>query len=498
MDIYSEKYIDFTPKLDENWKNLNYENLEYYLRGFGCPLNLVNTKIVEKNINNFKEIYTKYNLNGDIFFAQKCSKSNSILRRVLLENIGVDCASKKELELALSKGFTKNKIEATGPKNDEFLELLLRNEILINIDSIDEVNNILNVKKKYNLPKANILVRLSNFSKESTNSEFHISNKSSKFGISIKYIDEFLKSIKKLEEEKELVLKGFSFHLDTISLEEKLEAIEKTLEVFEKAYNLELNPDILNIGGGFKISYIEDIQKANNSIVNIKKSLLQELPQLTYNNTSFGVRVENNTILGNFNIGNGFETVTGPNNLISILESKLENFNNQKVYEILNDNLIKLYIEPGKALLDQAGVTLSKVNFVKNIDDNERIIGMDMKNHDILISNQDIFIDPIHFTKKEDNNNLKENKNSENNKNKENNKKYFGYYMGGNLCMENDIIYRYKLFLENKVKKNDIFMFANTAGYFMDFNRSDVLKQKIARTIVLEDEKIYLDEEYLG
>ena len=51
--------------------------------------------------------------------------------------------------------------------------------------------------------------------------------------------------------------------------------------------------------------------------------------------------------------------------------------------------------------------------------------------------------------------------------------------------MENDFIYRHKVYLEKEVKKGDIIVFHNTAGYFMDFSRSDMLRQNISKTIVL-------------
>ncbi len=49
--------------------------------------------------------------------------------------------------------------------------------------------------------------------------------------------------------------------------------------------------------------------------------------------------------------------------------------------------------------------------------------------------------------------------------------------------MENDIIFKKKIFTD-KIPQREISSFCNTAGYFMDFEQSHTIKQKIATVVV--------------
>ena len=161
-------------------------------------------------------------------------------------------------------------MEATGPKNEEFLELAIRHGVLINVDNEEELDQIIKIKNKFNISKVNILLRLNDFKSKTQN----IINKNSKFGIPLKDIEKTLKMLASKELKNNIKLKGFSFHLDTVSIQEKIIAIENILEVFSIAYEYELDPEVIDLGGGYKSKLISDNEKWSKSISNIKKSLL--------------------------------------------------------------------------------------------------------------------------------------------------------------------------------------------------------------------------------
>ena len=62
------------------------------------------------------------------------------------------------------------------------------------------------------------------------------------------------------------------------------------------------------------------------------------------------------------------------------------------------------------------------------------------------------------------------------------------------------MIFKRKIFTEKIPQSGDLVVFVNTAGYFMDFEQSHTIKQKIATKIIVtfENEKInlYMDEHY--
>ncbi len=469
----------FTAKLNQETKNIieNREQLKELTNCYGSPLNILFPNVMDKNISNFKETLKKHHLSGKIYYAHKCNKSNSFLKQVLQNQINVDVASLEELKSALSNGFTGDKIEATGPKNDDFIILGIRHNIIFNVDNLEEIKKINYFKEKIQTKnKIRILLRLNGFKSEETK----IINRNSRFGTPKSQVNKLIKYVQ--ENDKSLEIIGISFHLDTVNTKEKILAIENCIEIFEEMFEKGLNPYVLDIGGGFKVNYIESQEEWDNSISELKEAILSGNNDLTWNNTSFGLRAEKGVLKGILNIHNYYNEVFGSKLLDEILSSKLSKFQHREVGEILSENMIELYIEPGCSLLDGAGINIAKVNFVKENENGDYLVGLDMKRSDLLIGEQEMFVDPILISDSKEESTGK------------------GVFFIGNLCMENDIIFKRKIFTDKIPQSGDLVVFANTAGYFMDFEQSHTIKQKIATKVVaiFENGKtiFYMDENY--
>ena len=469
----------FTPKLNQETRDIieNKEKLKELANCYGSPLNILFPNVMDKNISNFKETLKKHHLSGKIYYAHKCNKSNSFLKQALQNQINVDVASLEELKSALSNGFTGDRIEATGPKNDEFIILGIRHNIVFNVDNLEEIKKINYFKEKIQTKnKIRILLRLNGFKSEETK----IINRSSRFGTPKSQVNKLTEYVQ--ENDKNLEIIGISFHLDTVNVKEKILAIENCIEIFEEMFEQGLNPYVLDIGGGFKVNYIESKEEWNESISELKESILSGKNDLTWNNTSFGLRAEKGVLKGILNIHDYYNEITGNKLLDEILSSRLTKFQNREIGEILSENMIELYIEPGCSLLDGAGINIAKVNFVKENENGDYLVGLDMKRSDLLIGEQEMFVDPILISDSKEESNGK------------------GVFFIGNLCMENDIIFKRKIFTEKIPQSGDLVVFVNTAGYFMDFEQSHTIKQQIATKIIVtfENEKInlYMDEHY--
>ena len=469
----------FTPKLNQESRNIieNREQLKELVNCYGSPLNILFPNVMNKNISDFKEILKKHNLSGKIFYAHKCNKSNSFLKQALQNHINVDVASLDELKSALSNGFTGDRIEATGPKNDDFIILGIRHNIVFNVDNLEEIKKINYFKEKIQTKnKIRILLRLNGFKSEETK----IINRSSRFGTPKNQVNKLIKYVQ--ENDKSLEIIGISFHLDTVNVKEKILAIENCIEIFEEMFEQGLNPYVLDIGGGFKVNYIESKEEWNESISELKESILSGKNDLTWNNTSFGLRAEKGVLRGILNIHDYYNEITGNQLLDEILSSRLTKFQNREIGEILSENMIELYIEPGCSLLDGAGINIAKVNFVKENENGDYLVGLDMKRSDLLIGEQEMFVDPILISDSKEESNGK------------------GVFFIGNLCMENDIIFKRKIFTDKIPQSGDLIVFVNTAGYFMDFDQSHTIKQKIATKLVANFENgktiFYMDENY--
>ncbi|ABR47825.1 Orn/DAP/Arg decarboxylase 2 [Alkaliphilus metalliredigens QYMF] len=475
--------IKFTAFLRETIKEFIDEkhSLLNLIDGLGSPLNIIFPEEINQNIEEFKEVFNKHFVSGKVFYAHKTNKSNSIVRQASFEAVNIDVASENELKSALKNGFTGDRIEATGPKNRNFITLGLQHNIIFNIDNLQELDQVMELKKAIdfqNTKKVKILLRFSGFKSES----IKVLSKNSKFGIPASGIYQALEKLSQYRED--IHFWGFSFHVDTIDLKEKVIAIENCIDFFDIARDHDFEPRVLDIGGGFKVSYIEDAKEWNDSISYLKESILGYQEGVTWNNQTFGIQQEKGVLKGTLNIYNYHDNLTGPKYLDALLSTRLPKFENRTIGTILSENMIDLFIEPGKALVNQLGLSAAKVNFIKQSSDDEILIGLDLKRTDVVMGDQELFIDPIiiHRSKVTD---LQEDK---------------GVYFIGNLCLESDLIFKHKIFINQLPANGDIVIFPNTAGYFMDFNATDSIMQPIAKKVAVVKQKSefkwFIDELY--
>jgi diaminopimelate decarboxylase len=447
--------LKFTPRISDTAAQfLNDKKLPFELiRAFNSPLNIIYPQETQSNITKFKAVYAKHKLFGEIFWAHKSNKAGSFATEFAAAGIGIDVASKNELIDALAAGFRGERIEATGPKNSDFIYLGLQHRILFNVDNLDELQLIASLVRNNNAP-ARILLRLSDFSE---------ANRKSRFGISPQQFDKALAIIK--ENVAVFDFLGLAFHLDTIEIREKTTAISETLKLFFKSCDAGFTPKILNIGGGFRVNYLASKQEWNDSISELKDSIVGKIPQLTWGRHSYGAHLENKTLRGGPNIYDFYNETVGADYLDALLAMPLDDFEGRAIGEFLSENMITLYIEPGSSLLAGAGLTMARVEFLKESSENELLVGLDIKKSDIFMG-QELFVDPIILSPNPNTNHSE-------------------FYMLGNLCLENDVLCMRKIFSTSTPQRGDIFVFANTAGYFMDFNATNSIMHNPAQKLAV-------------
>jgi diaminopimelate decarboxylase len=160
-----------------------------------------------------------------------------------------------EMQLGLSNGFEPSSIIYNGNgKTDESIQMAIDSGVLLNVDSLFDLEIILQYARQ--LKKiANVLIRVNPILSDSNVHAYNITaSKTSKFGTSIDELEPIYKLIED-NHDKWIRLFGFHCHLgSTISNTQVIvECIEKMVKLFDNKRFPHLR--FLNIGGGLNIDY---------------------------------------------------------------------------------------------------------------------------------------------------------------------------------------------------------------------------------------------------
>lgn len=449
------------------------------LDGLGSPLNVIFPERIEDTIQRFETVYKERQLQGTIFYTSKPNKSMALKTQAALSRVGLDVSSEGELKTALSCGFHPSRIEATGPKNIDYLSLAAQQDVLINVDNFTELKQL--VEMKNHLPaerKARILVRLDGFN----SGQVKFTEQDSAFAINVKQAPEVIELL--VQNSDFLDFRGFSFHFNAGDYIRRPAAIETCLQLTFECINRGLTPSALDIGGGYRIRYAASQDEWNTYIEELKSSVLGNRPSLSWNDSGLGYRREDGLLKGAPNFMEHYHPNDGHEDFASVIDTPLPSFDGYSAARILSENLFELFIEPGRALLDQCGITIAHVNSAKRSIRGEQLVVLDMNRTNLNSTQLKLMTDPVVLYRQEHRQPAGE-----------------GVMYVGNLCLTHDMIQYHRTFPEFVPETGDAVAFINTAAYQMDFAETNVLQQKIAQKVaVIETEsghfKWFMDELY--
>jgi len=430
---------------------------------FGSPLNIVFPQVLDGNVAGFQDIYKKYRLRGRIYYVTKPCKSLALMAQAKNHEIGIDVSSPASLRQALGQGWNAGRIIANGPKNADYIQTAMQNGVLLAVDNFDELQKIVSLHKTLSLPsRTQISIRLCGF--ESARVSFTPHDNS--FGIHLKHLGPILDYL--LEHKSILDFQGFSFHIAGQNDEQRLVAIENTLMATFESVKRGLSPKGINIGGGFPIMYADSCAQWHAYVEILKQSVLNKTASQTWNNTGLGYRLQNGVLAGGAMFTDHAPVRAKGEALEYLLTATLPAFK-ATFAEVLRDSLLELSIEPGKAMLDQCGITLGRVNFTKESSWGETLVGLDMNRSNIQSMDQKMLTDPIVLYRDP----------SKNRPHRD------GVYYMGNLCLAYDMIQYNKTYPPLLPREGDVVAFANSAAYLMDFVESESLMQPLARKVAV-------------
>lgn len=444
----------------------NRELVFSLLDGFGSPLNVMFPKHILETIDGFEKVYRERQLQGRIFYTSKPNKSVSLKRQASLTNVGLDVSSEGELKTALAAGFDAERIEATGPKNMDYLALGVQQGIIIAVDNLTELQQVVALSKFAPNKRTRVLIRLNGF--ESGPIKFTAQDGILGFPINeAPAVIDYL-----LDHQETLDFQGFSFNFYAGDYNRRPAAIEATLQLTFEAMQRGLTPKALNIGGGYVLRYAADQEEWNAYIEELKASVLGTRPSLSWNNSGLGFRREDGVLKGAPTFLEHYHKTSGHEDLAAIIDSPLASFDGYSTARILSENMLELWVEPGRAMVDQCGITLAHVNLSKRSMMGHQLVALDMNRSNLNSNQLQLMTDPIVLYRDGDRKPADD-----------------GVMYVGNLCLSHDMIQYHKTFPDYVPETGDAVAFINTAAYQMDFSETPVLRQRIAQKVAVVETK---------
>ena len=236
------------------------------------------------------------------FYACKALTNVNVLKYVKDIGCNIDCSSSNEVKLAVHAGFSPERILYTSNNiSFEELEEVASHRVNINIDSI---SNLRKFGKKFG-GSYPVGVRLRPNIMAGGNLKISTGHDASKFGVPLEHIDEVLRVI----EETGIAIRGLHIHTgsDIKDVDVFVKGVELLYNLSEKFPKLEF----LDLGGGFKVKYKPEDHETD----------------------------------------------------VELLGKKLGE--SLHAYEKSSGRKLKLWFEPGKFLVSEAGYFISTVNVIK-------------------------------------------------------------------------------------------------------------------------------------
>ena len=279
-------------------------DLSLISKTFDTPAYVYSKKTLERHIDAYIDSFSS--TNNLVCFAVKSLSNISILKILKDKGCGFDIVSGGELSRVMLAGADPQKIIFSGVgKSKNEIVLGIKNDVLsFNIESSSELYRIEEVAK--DLGKiAPVSIRFNPDVDSGGHDYITTGRKGDKFGISS--IEDILSLSEYISNSESLKIVGVACHIGSqiLGLDSYKAAARKTIELADKLLDLGIELDFLDLGGGLGVPYND-------------------------------------------------ETPPSPSELVACLESEL------------SERKERIIIEPGRSISANAGILLTKVEYIKD------------------------------------------------------------------------------------------------------------------------------------
>ncbi|SMP67125.1 diaminopimelate decarboxylase [Neorhodopirellula lusitana] len=421
----------------------------------GSPLNLISPTSMRANLDEVTQVAEDRGVDFQAFFARKSNKCLAFVDEAIRCDAGLDTASENEIQQCLDRGVTPDRIICTAAvKQEALLRLCLNHSICIAIDNQDELDVIASLAQQTGLT-AVLALRIGGF--------HHRGSKlPTRFGFDVD------RDLELLDELVDLPVRvaGIHFHLDGYDASQRVTGLAEALGWIEHLRDQGHAPTFIDMGGGFPISYLDHEHQWNDFWREHESSLLGQRSPITYRNHPLGRQVLADSVTGKPNVYPYFQSPTRAAWLASILDTEI---NGCSVAKRINDAKVQLRCEPGRSLMDGCGMTVARVEYRKQNSDGDWLIGLSMNRTQCRTTTDDFLVDPIVLP-------IGEGESSP----------MTGYLVGA-YCTESELLSLRQMEFPTGVRRGDLVVFPNTAGYLMHFLESRSHQFPLAKNLVVAD-----------
>jgi diaminopimelate decarboxylase len=294
---------------------------------YQTPLFAYDVNKIRENARAFVQTFKKLGVNYQVAYASKAFSTIAMLQVAKQEGLSLDVVSQGELYTALQADFPVERIHMHGNnKSLEELEMAIENNIgCIVVDNFYEIELIGHLLEKHN-QTMNVLIRVTPGIEAHTHDYILTGQEDSKFGFDLSN-GQAAQALQLLMNKGNINLKGIHCHIGSQIFETTgfTMAVQKLYQALHE-WNQDFGfiPEVLNLGGGFGIKYTDGDE---------------------------------------------------PKPLALYVEALVNEV--QKQASSLDLPVPEIWIEPGRAIVGDAGITLYTVGSIKEIPNVRTYVSVD-------------------------------------------------------------------------------------------------------------------------
>ncbi len=220
---------------------------------YGTPLYVTNESRVVENFKAYRKAFP----DADIYYAAKANGSFAILRILAREGAGADVFSYGELYMALLAGIPHDKLLFNGNSKTDFeLKKAVELGVKVSVDSRDELHTLSEIAQKAG-KEVEIAFRVNPDVSPKTHPKISTGLRTSKFGIPS---EEVVSVYREASELSGISPCGIHCHIGSQILDTApfREAAEKMMDMVEKVTALGIELKFVDMGSGLGIPYKKD------------------------------------------------------------------------------------------------------------------------------------------------------------------------------------------------------------------------------------------------